>query len=114
MANWKQTLNVHHLWQGKLVDNDIVAWNNETAHELGKLLATYLTSRLKRQVEDDNELEEALSILASICTTQQWESLCKEDISWQDNPPLEEFDEAWRTFYDWADSNRIWVQTKAA
>lgn len=114
MRNWKYTLNLKDFWQGK-TDHEsgkIVEWDNDSVHELGKIVAKRLENHILKHFKDDWTLDDIINGISSVNTTEEWLKLCEDDPDWQNNEPLKEFNQWFEELYDWADSNDVWVATK--
>ncbi len=89
---WKTTLNFAHFYH----DSSI------SVEEKGKMVAAILQKKFKKELDlaEDFELSD-LSWLFTFCTGIAEEGITAED----------DFNEQMSRLYDWADSNRIWVNT---
>ncbi|AUR91465.1 hypothetical protein NVP1161O_023 [Vibrio phage 1.161.O._10N.261.48.C5] len=110
---WEKTLYVADLWSQE--------WDQENIHELGKTI----TQRIRKLIPDyENadkygyQLSEVIEALDNICTKEEAEEINQDNLHYAEINgeeyfeinPVEEFDNWWGSFYDFADSERIWVE----
>lgn len=113
MNKWKHTLDVSDIW-----DQD---WNNENIHILGK----EITKRIRKLLPDYGNhnkwgfrLLDIVESLENICTLEESKEINEDNKNWSiendeeyfEIVPLEEFNNWWDEFYNFADSERIWVK----
>ena len=85
MAQWFHTLNIKEEWHQ--------AKNNEiTVQQLSEIIV----KKLKKIKIDSFEKDD---LIMEFIEFSEDKSLDKDD-----------FDDLWNEFYDWADSNRVWVK----
>ena len=110
---WKKTLYVADLWSQD--------WNNENIHKLGKTIAQRICKLIPDYENADKygyQLLEIIESLEAICTKEEAEEINKDNLHYAEINgeeyfeinPMEEFDNWWDSFYDFADSERIWVE----
>lgn len=99
MPIWKETLDLSDVWDKK-------EWDDENVQELGKIIGERIR-KLKAFDEED-------WIFVGDCV-ERFENVYPFEEFIADEgelpyTPIEDFDEAMRELYDWADDNRVWVK----
>ncbi len=111
---WKKTLEVSDVW--------CKDWNRSNIHELGKIISKRICKLIPDYEDADKygfQLLEIIEALENICTEKEADEINADNLEYYEEndlteqyfeiDPVEEFDNWWDSFYDFADRERIWV-----
>lgn len=94
MTNWKYTINLKDTW-GKAQEGE---------GSVNEVVTSFLS-----QVKD---VQERLPYDSQIATAvDQLEYMLEEAVQAEEDIDGDDFDEVWCDVYDWADRNKVWLQT---
>jgi hypothetical protein len=101
MANWRATVDIKAEWIASNADKEKVT-------ELVTKVVAWMDERLKVGIfKDDSGLEELRDEFKSMLTAAK---RSKSKPVWGVRR-IAKFDALWSDFYDWCDSNLVWVKT---
>jgi hypothetical protein len=116
MKKWKYEIDLTKEWANE--------WSNSNIHILAKKVADSVKCRIKDWDDADKwgyDLYAIIERLMETPTKEQSDSFNKENYEWHlennsgdmhfEEIPLEWFDDCMRELYDFADAERIWIQT---
>lgn len=121
MPNWNTTLDLQDVWSGCNTEIGRQPWTDKTVHQLAKEIVRRLGRKFPARLEGaelDFELDDVITAFNGVETAEQWQKALDyatsngsdEEFAFiRDNTPIEQFDEAMASLYDWADANRVWV-----
>ncbi len=113
MNKWKGTINLAMRW-----DED---WTDSNIPEMGKWVAQRIKIAIPSYEDYDLhgfELDEIIGDFENISTESEWEEINDDNVRGAElkgetaftSTPLEEFNNVMTALYDWADSNRYWIE----
>ena len=98
MANWRLTINVSNIWKRYEEPFEENPEDEELFEDFKSEMVPHLQSYISKVQFNVNDIDEA----------GRYSDLLME---MEDALDLEEFNEIWNELYNWADYNRIWIQT---
>lgn len=125
MTNWKTRIDLRDVWGKRNGECGPEEWTDKTVHELAKEIARRIGCKFADQMITGNNWDPHLTEIhdwfVSIPTLAQHRSLLGrmiEDEGVSDdeiceisnNTPMKEFNDCMSLFYDWCDSNLVWVE----
>lgn len=124
MANWKSTFRIDDIWHKRNGECGPEDWTDKTVHELAKEIARRIERKFSRYLLDGNDcdfnLVEVYESFKDLPTLpeyrQRMENLLDDDsvtdeeaLYFNELTPMKEFNQIMDMFYDWCDSNMVWV-----
>lgn len=101
MAKWNETLNLSDVW-------DSEKWTDRNVQELGKIVAERIRKLKSFDTEDWIFISDCVERFEDIYPYEEFVA----DDGELPYTPIEDFDEAMRELYDWADFKRVWVKIR--
>lgn len=125
MANWKVRFDMRDVWDKRNGECGPEEWTDKTVHELAKEIARRIKRKWPHHMIDghdwDPRLTEIYDWFESVPTQKEHREMlarliANENVSddeicdLSNNTPMKEFNEVMDLFYDWCDSNMVWVE----
>lgn len=105
MNKWKQTLQLSDVWQsGDVPESEV--------HNVGKIIAKRMRKLYPDYADYDKygyEFEEMIDRFDSIITLDEYQ---KDPEDYNFFGPDDEFNDVMECLYDWADANKLWIDTR--